>query len=456
MSKDGSLEATLFCDKWRLVRVLGAGGMGTVYEASHRNGKRVAIKILHPELRSNEQARARFEREGMIANRLNHPQVPSVLDDGQTPAGDAFLVMDLLHGETLESRSKACRLSLSEIQRVALAVLDVLASAHDKGIVHRDIKPSNVFLSSDGSVKVLDFGVARMHEGSADQDSVALSRGGIALGTPSFMAPEQARGHWDQVDARTDIWNVGALMFALLTGRNVHDGKTSNELMILSATSPAPPVAAIRPELPAALARVVDRALSFHAELRWPDARSMHGAIQALQLEATREESATDEGSLRAIELSTPSTTSDQLSAVVEVRLKPRRAGLFSLAATIVLSSIVVAWVSSREDVKGATPQGDRFHASNAGTLPAAPPASAPSAESGAAARSAPLGPPSAQPPVAVDTAQTARVPRFLQRHAVALEAPLSPARAASAVPSEPPTSIPAASPPDAWLERQK
>ena len=452
MGEENWLEATLLCDKWRLVRVLGAGGMATVYEATHRNGKRVAIKILRPELRSNQQARARFVREGRIANRVDHPRVPSVLDDGETPDGDAFLVMDLLHGETLESRSKACKLSAFEIQRVALAVLEVLSAAHDKGIVHRDIKPANVFLSSDGSVQVLDFGIARMREAIADSDSMALSRGCVTLGTPSFMAPEQARGHWDQVDARTDIWNVGALMFALLTGRNVHEGKTSNELMILSATSPAPPIASIEPELAADLAHVVDRALSFHAELRWSDARSMLYAIRGVRLERTGDESAADPGSLRAIELNMASTTSDQLNTVMEVRRRPRRTGFIALAATLLLSSTGVAWAVLT--VKSAIPKSDSFPASNAGTVREAPPAVPPSARPAASAFSAPPSLPSAQTPIAVDEPQT-RVPRVASRPAVAVRT--RPAQG-SAAPAEMAPSIPKASSPapDAWLERQK
>jgi len=339
---------SVLCDKWRILRVLGAGGMATVYEATHRNGKRVAMKILHSELRTNEQARARFLREGYIANRVDHPNVPSVLDDGETSDCDAFLVMDLLHGETLETRNKAGRLSLHEVLRIALALLDVLAAAHEKGIVHRDIKPSNVFLSTDGAVKLLDFGIARIREVMPEQDCATLSRGEFALGTPSFMAPEQARGHWDEVDARTDIWSVGALMFALLTGRNVHQGQTIHELMILSATAPATPVASLRPELPADYARVVDRALSFHRELRWPDARAMHSAIRSLLQKAGLGELAASTESSSLLECTVASTT-DQLSAVIEVPRLSRRSGFLSLAGAALLASASLAWLASTD-----------------------------------------------------------------------------------------------------------
>src|SRR5580692_1517641 len=213
-------------DKWRLEALLGAGGMASVYSAVHRNGRRVAIKVLHPELSAVSSLVTRFLREGYLANRVGHPNAVAVLDDDRTEDGAVFLVMELLEGHSLERHAKSGgeRLSRSTILRLVDETLDVLAAAHAKGIVHRDIKPANLFMTLEGHIKVLDFGIARLAEPLGDGP---LTQTGFAIGTPSFMPPEQARGRWELVDARTDVWAVGATMYALLTGDRPRHGETS-------------------------------------------------------------------------------------------------------------------------------------------------------------------------------------------------------------------------------------
>ncbi len=265
--------------KWRLDRLLGVGGCAAVYAATHRAGKRVAVKVLHPELAISPDICRRFLREAYAANAVEHPGVVSVLDDETTEEGLAFLVMDLLEGETLDARRKAAggKLDPSDVLALADQILEVLAAAHAKNIIHRDLKPENLFLTQGGQVRILDFGIARFRESATD---TAMTEVGMTMGSPAFMPPEQARGRWDLVDARTDIWAVGATLFTLLSGKLVHGGGTRNEALIASATKPAPSISTLLPALPPAIAALVDRALAFDKEARWPSALAMQDAVR--------------------------------------------------------------------------------------------------------------------------------------------------------------------------------
>jgi serine/threonine-protein kinase len=265
--------------KWRLDVLLGVGGMGAVYAATHRNGTRAAIKLLHAELTSNAQVRTRFLREGRAANAVAHEGVVRVVDDDVSEDGSLFLVTELLDGESVEERRTRFggRLSEDEVLSIADQLLDALAAAHDKGVIHRDLKPENVFLTRDGRVKVIDFGIARLRELSTVSTA---TQSGTSMGTPAFMPPEQARGLWDEVDGRSDLWAVGATMFALLTGQLVHDGRTSNEQLLSAMTKPAPPIASVAAGVGPAVAHLIDRALAFDRDKRWPDARRMQEAVR--------------------------------------------------------------------------------------------------------------------------------------------------------------------------------
>jgi serine/threonine-protein kinase len=270
---------TVLRSKWRLDAVIGIGGMASVYAATHRNNSRVAIKMLHPEVAIDQEVTSRFLREGYVANAVGHPSTVMVLDDDVSEDGAPFLVMELLEGETLDSRLMHGGLfSIEEATLVAEQVLDVLAAAHDKQIVHRDIKPENLFLTNLGLVKVLDFGIARLRELSFSTGGG--TRAGAVLGTPAFMAPEQALGRWGEVDGRTDIWAVGAMLYTLVTGRSVHEGDTVQAQLVLAATRSAPPLLSVAPRATPEFARVVDRALAFDRHARFPDARSMQAAFR--------------------------------------------------------------------------------------------------------------------------------------------------------------------------------
>src|SRR5688572_2184628 len=265
--------------KWRLDSVIGIGGMACVYAATHRNQSRVAIKMLHPEVALDADVTARFLREGYVANAVRHPGTVKVLDDDLTEDGAPFLVMELLDGETLDARlARLGTLPVHEVAAIGAQLLDVLAAAHERDIVHRDLKPENLFLTRDGVLKVLDFGIARLRE----PHSGSGTRAGSVLGTPAFMAPEQALGRWGEVDGRTDIWAVGATLFTLLSGRHVHQADTVQAELVQAATRPAPALQSIVPDAPSDFASVVDRALRFEMDGRFRDARSMHAALCAV------------------------------------------------------------------------------------------------------------------------------------------------------------------------------
>jgi serine/threonine protein kinase len=264
--------------KWTLDQVLGVGGMAAVYAATHRNHKRVAVKVLHPELSFNAAVRQRFLREGYVANMVQHPGAVSVDDDDVGEDGCAFLVMELLDGETLEARweRKGRRLPTTEVLAFMDRVLDTLTAAHARGVVHRDLKPENLFFTREAQIKVLDFGIARVRELSGS----TKTQTGSLMGTPAFMSPEQARGRWDEVDAQSDLWAIGATIFTLLTGQLVHIAQTTNEALVLAVTQPARSLGDLRPDLSDAVVRFVDRALAYDKAERWPDSQTMQQALR--------------------------------------------------------------------------------------------------------------------------------------------------------------------------------
>ena len=275
---------TVLRGKYRIDGVLGMGGMAVVYAATHRNTKRFAVKMLHPELSIHDDIRTRFLREGYVANSVQHPGAVAVLDDDVAEDGAAFLVMELLDGAGAEQlwEKRGKRLSVPVVLAMSQQLLDVLAAAHARTIVHRDIKPANVFLTRDGTLKVLDFGIARLRDATTER----LTRTGIMLGTPAFIAPEQALGQSSRVDGLTDVWAVGATMFSLLSGSLVHDGDNTQMLVVQAATQPARSIARVVAHVPPPVAAVIDRALSYDKAHRWPSAAAMRDAVERASLEA--------------------------------------------------------------------------------------------------------------------------------------------------------------------------
>jgi serine/threonine-protein kinase len=269
---------TVLSGRWTIDRLISIGGMAQVFAATHRNGRAVAVKVLRPELTVEPLYVERFLREGYVANKVQHPGAVAILDEDVTPEGAPFLVMELLRGKSLRERLREQgRLPTEEALRVAEGILDVLVAAHARDIVHRDIKPDNVLVTDDGAVKVLDFGIARLRERVGGPDT----QSGMTMGTIGYMPPEQARGTPGAIEARSDLWAVGATLFTLLTGRVLHEAESTNEALLLAMTQPLPPVAGLDPRLPPAVCVVLDRALAFDKPDRFADAQSMKDAIRA-------------------------------------------------------------------------------------------------------------------------------------------------------------------------------
>ncbi len=262
--------------KWTLGEQLGVGGAGSVFAAAHRNGTRAAVKVLHPRLAADEEQVARFLREGVIANQLGHPGVVAALDDDVTDDGLVYLVLELLEGTSLAERiEEHAPLDVSEALRIVDQVLDVLRVAHAKGIIHRDVKPSNVFLLRDGSVRLLDFGIAR-----APAPGGQATQMGAIFGSPGYMPPEQAKGAQELIDERTDVWSVAALLFTMLTGTRLHVAPTTNESLARAMFESCTPIRSVLPSLDATVAAVVDRGLAFDRDDRFSSAERMQGAVR--------------------------------------------------------------------------------------------------------------------------------------------------------------------------------
>ena len=270
--------------KYRLEHVLGVGGMAAVYAATHRNRRRFAIKMLHPEFSMVPALRTRFQREGYVTNSVNHAGAVAVLDDDVAEDGSAFLVMELLDGMSVATLRELYGplLSAATVLAIADQLLDVLAAAHANGIVHRDLKPANLFVTREGKLKVLDFGIARLREAHSGEATLT----GTTLGTPGYMAPEQVFGKASELDAKADVWAVGATLFQLLSGEFAHAGSGPQQLLAQLGTQPARSLASVAPVVPDAVAQVIDRALAVEKQQRWPSAAAMRDALRHAHIEA--------------------------------------------------------------------------------------------------------------------------------------------------------------------------
>jgi serine/threonine-protein kinase len=270
--------------KYRVVRLLGEGGMGAVYEGENtRIHRRVAIKVLHASVAEQGEAVARFEREAQAAGRIGSEHIVEVLDLGALSNGDRYLVMEYLDGEGLGHRIKQRgRLSAQELCPIAFQLMEGLAAAHGAGIIHRDLKPDNVFLlrtrgGKADFVKLLDFGISKFSQLSGDS-GFSMTRTGAVMGTPYYMAPEQAKGS-RELDHRVDIYATGVILYEALTGQVPFNADTFNELLFKIVLEQARPLEHLEPSVDRGFAAIVSKAMAREPAHRFQSASEFQNAL---------------------------------------------------------------------------------------------------------------------------------------------------------------------------------
>jgi serine/threonine-protein kinase len=272
----GGRSGEILAGKYRILRLIGEGGMGQVYEAEHVTvGRRFAVKFLRPHLASNEEALARFRREARAAGALDSEQIATVFDFDMAADGSPFLVMEYLEGRSLgQLLAEEGPLPVPRAASALLQVCRGLEVAHAAGILHRDLKPDNLFVvrRADGSerVKILDFGIAKLMYSA---EPLPIQTGG-AIGTPFYMAPEQARGD-KAVDERIDVYALGVILYELLSGEKPHPGDCGNAVLAHVLTKSAVRLDTVRSGLPPSLVELVHRALAFEPSDRPPTVKAL-------------------------------------------------------------------------------------------------------------------------------------------------------------------------------------
>lgn len=276
--------------KYRLDALIGQGGMGSVYRATHLELDRtIALKIVLADFVSNNETLERFRQEARAAARLNHPNVISVYDFGVLPTGQAYLAMELLTGRSLrEELEHHTTLSPQRVLTILRPVCQAVHAAHEAGVVHRDLKPDNIILlgpneTGEEVIKVVDFGIAKLKERSGGTVS-NLTEPGLVMGTPHYMSPEQCRG--EELDRTSDIYSLGVTLYELLVGHVPFDAPTPSAVIIQHAVDPPPPLRRLRPDIPEAVERVVLRALSKSREHRQATALQLYAEMERALREA--------------------------------------------------------------------------------------------------------------------------------------------------------------------------
>ena len=275
--------------RYRILEKIGSGGMGEVYLAEDSKlGRKVALKLLAEELTQNRDRLNRFDQEAYAASALNHPNILTIYEMGDE-AGRHYIATEFIDGVTLRKRLSGAPMELGEVLEVAIQVAGALEEAHAAGIVHRDIKPENIMIRRNGHVKVLDFGLAKLTEepGTAEADGEAITRAmiqtdaGVVMGTSQYMSPEQARGK--PIDARTDIWSLGVVLYEMAAGRAPFAGETKTDVIVAIARTDPAPIARFAPNLPAEFEWIVMKALRKNVDERYQTIKEFESDLKKLK-----------------------------------------------------------------------------------------------------------------------------------------------------------------------------
>src|SRR5947207_3367160 len=274
---------------YRILEKLGSGGMGEVYLAEDtRLGRKIALKLLAQELTKNRDRLSRFDQEAYAASALNHPNILTIYEMGDE-GGRHYIATEFVDGQTLRTRLSGVPMEMAEVLNVAIQIAGALEEAHAAGIIHRDIKPENVMIRRNGHVKVLDFGLAKLMERPAvdEADTEAVTRAlvqtdaGMVLGTSQYMSPEQARGK--PVDARTDIWSLGVVLYEMATGRPPFHGETKTDVIVAIAKNDPPPIARFAPNAPPEFEWIVLKALRKDVDERYQTIKEFESDLKKLK-----------------------------------------------------------------------------------------------------------------------------------------------------------------------------
>jgi len=354
---DDRRVGTTIGDRYYLRRLCGEGAMGRVYEAHHIEiGRRVAIKILHSTFRHTPDVVERFRREARAASKIGHPNIVDVTDSGTTPDGAFFFVMEYLDGLDLEQLiRREGALPVERALLIAAQVCRALTAAHSAGIIHRDLKPANVMLvrqrDEEDFVKVLDFGISKQSDldPAAGARAVGLTNPDVAVGTPIYMAPEQAAGH--PADARTDVYAVGELLFEMLTGKSAFSGADVIVVFNKKANVEPPPIRAMRPDAPAELEAVLVRAMSRRPEDRYPTMTALKDEIMRCLAQFEMPPA------LPPVPVPAPTATTTSVTARTSWT-RPTKRAIWLAAGGVVLGVGVASWMTLGRDAPAPRPVG--------------------------------------------------------------------------------------------------